>query len=302
MSRVPTLVVLRALKLGDFVTAVPALRALARAFPLHRRVLCMPAALRALVPLALAVDDVSDTRELAPIDRSLTSPDVAVNLHGRGPQSTRSLAALHPRRLIAYDPDQWPAREHERIRWCRLLQRHGIVADPDDYRLRAPAVACPRELVGATVIHPGASANARRWPAERFAHVARAEARTGRRVVITGNDTEVELATRVARHAGLDERAVLAGRTSLLELAALVASAQRVCSNDTGVAHLATAFGTPSVVLFGPVPPSQWGPPPGDPRHRALWKGRTGDPHAAEVDAGLLDITVDDVLGALQSL
>jgi ADP-heptose:LPS heptosyltransferase len=71
-----------------------------------------------------------------------------------------------------------------------------------------------------------------------------------------------------------------------------------VCG-DTGVAHLATAFGTPSVVLFGPTPPSEWGPPPNRPRHQVLWAGRRGDPHGQSPDAGLLAIEVPDVLGAL---
>ncbi|MCF2539785.1 hypothetical protein K6168_29540 [Streptomyces sp. FB2] len=39
------------------------------------------------------------------------------------------------------------------------------------------------------------------------------------------------------------------------------------------------AHGTPSVTLFGPVPPRLWGPPPGG-RHIALWRpGPPGDPH-----------------------
>ena len=65
------------------------------------------------------------------------------------------------------------------------------------------------------------------------------------------------------------------------------------------MAHLATAYGIPSVVLFGPTPPSEWGPPPDRPRHRVLWSGTRGDPHAAAPDAGLLAITVQDVLDAL---
>jgi ADP-heptose:LPS heptosyltransferase len=68
------------------------------------------------------------------------------------------------------------------------------------------------------------------------------------------------------------------------------------------VAHLANAFGTPSVTLFGPVSPAQWGPPPGDPRHVALWRGRRGDPDARDIDPGLLAIAVDDVLEALARL
>ncbi|MDP8936461.1 MAG: glycosyltransferase family 9 protein, partial [Actinomycetota bacterium] len=96
--------------------------------------------------------------------------------------------------------------------------------------------------------------------------------------------------------------AVLAGRTDVLELAAAVAAAARVVCGDTGMAHLATALGTPSVVLFGPTPPHRWGPPPERPRHRVLWTGRTGDPHGARPDPGLLQIPVAAVLDALGHL
>lgn len=68
------------------------------------------------------------------------------------------------------------------------------------------------------------------------------------------------------------------------------------------MAHLATALGTPSVVLFGPVSPVEWGPPPERRWHRVLWKRSTGDPHAGEPDPGLLKITVVEVLRALEDL
>jgi ADP-heptose:LPS heptosyltransferase len=102
--------------------------------------------------------------------------------------------------------------------------------------------------------------------------------------------------------AELPEGSVYAGCTGLLELAALVAAAGRVLCGDTGVAHLATALGTPSVVLFGPVSPARWGPPPERKQHRALWAGSTGDPHGASPDPGLLRIGVPDVLRALEDL
>ena len=54
---------------------------------------------------------------------------------------------------------------------------------------------------------------------------------------------------------------MLAGETDLLTLAATIAHARLLLCGDTGLAHLATAFGTPSVVLFGPTPPARWGPP-----------------------------------------
>ncbi|MBX5470349.1 MAG: glycosyltransferase family 9 protein, partial [Thermoleophilaceae bacterium] len=145
------------------------------------------------------------------------------------------------------------------------------------------------------------ASGARRWPLQRWAAVARAEAAAGRPVAITGAPGERGLAERVAELAGIPPERVLAGRTDLLDLAVAVAAAGRLACGDTGVAHLATALGTPSVVLFGPVPPSEWGPPPG-PRHVALWAGRRGDPHAREPDPGLLRIGVEEVCAALAAL
>jgi Glycosyltransferase family 9 (heptosyltransferase)/Glycosyl transferase family 2 len=94
----------------------------------------------------------------------------------------------------------------------------------------------------------------------------------------------------------------LAGSADLLALARAVAAAGRVVCGDTGVAHLATALGTPSVVLFGPVPPTEWGPPPDRPWHRALWAGTRGDPHGLQPDRGLLEISVGQVVDELAAL
>jgi ADP-heptose:LPS heptosyltransferase len=294
----PLLVALRALGLGDLLTGVPALRALRRAYPDHHLVLAAPAALAPLAELTGAVDETVDTAPLVPLDPRLHGADVAVNLHGRGPQSHRILLAARPRRLIAFSPSGviWHAGEHEVVRWCRLLEESGIPADPRDLRIAAPDADSPAP--GATVIHPGAASAARRWPAERWAAVARAEREQGRDVVVTGSAGERALAEHVASRAGLPSSAVLAGRTSLLELAALVAAAGRLACGDTGVAHLATAFGTPSVVLFGPTPPEEWGPPDNG-RHTVLWAGRRGDPHGTGCDPGLLEIGVPAVLDAL---
>jgi ADP-heptose:LPS heptosyltransferase len=299
----PLLVVLRALKLGDLLVAVPALRALAAAFPAHRRVLAAPGWLAPLAHHTGAVDELVDTEPLAPLDRSLHGADLAVNLHGRGPESTAVLAASSPRRLVAFgEPGcpAWDPEEHERLRWCRLLEAAGIPADPGDLRLEPPDRPPPARAAGATVLHPGASTGARRWPVDRWAEVATGEVADGRTVVVTGSADERPLAAEVAAAAGLPGSAVLAGGTDLLDLLALVASAARVVSGDTGMAHVASAMGTPSVVLFGPTSPAAWGPPPGP--HVALWSGTTGDPLADEPDPGLLRITTEEVSAALATL
>jgi ADP-heptose:LPS heptosyltransferase/uncharacterized protein YjbJ (UPF0337 family) len=292
----PRLVAYRALGLGDLLTAVPALRALRAAFPRHRITLAAPAVLAPLAELSGAVDDVLDTAPLAV--PAAPGADVAVNLHGRGPESHRALLAARPRRMIAFASPEvpwrgppWRDREHEVRRWCRLLVQSGIAADAS--RLDLPPPAVPSPAPGATVIHPGAASPARRWPAERWAAVARAQREAGRRVVVTGSTADRPLAEAVAGEDGIE---VLAGRTDLLELAALVAGAGRVLCGDTGIAHLATAFGTPSVVLFGPTPPEEWGPPSERTQHVALHRGGRGDPHGDAPDPGLLAVAVEDVL------
>lgn len=306
MSPKPSAVVLRALKLGDLLTAVPALRAIRRHLPDHHLMLATPAWLEPLAHLTDAVDQVVDTATLAPLDDALDGAELAFNLHGRGPQSSALLAGTNPRQLIGFfHPDVpataggpvWKNDEHEVRRWCRLLVESGLPADPTDLQLPAPAVDPVPGAAGAILLHPGASSPARRWPVDRWADLARHLTAAGHEVVLTASGDEVMLAEAVAVLGKLSTSSVLAGRTTLLELTASVARARLVVSGDTGIAHLASAYGIPSVVLFGPTAPSSWGPPARGP-HTVLWTGREGDPHSDRVDRGLLSITTEEVLAA----
>ena len=304
-------VILRPLKIGDFLTAVPAYRGIRRAFPHSRITLAAPRELRPLVELLDgAIDDLVHVRGVERLPHALAQADVGIDLHGEGPASHRQFLDAGVRRLIAfrhpmvlqtaggpaYDP-----QEHEVARWCRMLAHFGIVADPDDLDLRSPSVVVPRRVRGATLIHPGASSEARCWPVDRWIAVARAERRQGRPVIITGGRSEVERAGAIASAADVPATHNFVGRTNLNELAALVAASARVVCGDTGTAHLATAFRRPSVVLFGPTPPSGWGPPP-RPYHRVLWNGTVGNPHASRIDPGLQAISAHRVIATLQEL
>src|SRR5581483_7691934 len=157
-------------------------------------------------------------------------PEVAVNLHGRGPHSHRVLAALRPDRLLAFSLDGgepcWRPGEHEVARWCRMLASYGIPADPAALRLAPPEMTSPAP--GAVVVHAGAAHPARYWPVERWSMVAAALAARGHRVVLTGTRAERHRVAAVAAGAGLPPSAVLAGRTDLTALAALVAAARLV--------------------------------------------------------------------------
>jgi len=304
----PVALVLRALRLGDLLTAVPALRGIRRALPDHRLVLATDPALSGLVDLIDAVDSLLPAVGLQPLDLARGSVDVAVDLHGKGPLSQPVLRALEPRVLVAFrcpaigvQGPVWRRDEHEVRRWCRLVSEGlGTETDPRDLRLPAPALRPMAD--GAVVIHPGAAFGARRWPVDRFAEVAARLAARGRRVVVTGSAVEHDLASNVAAQAGLSKSAVLAGRTDVTELAAVVAAASLVVSGDTGTAHLASSFGVASVVLFGPIPPAWWGPPDSGP-HVAIWHGTdVGDPWGATPDPALLRIGPDEVLAAADEL
>lgn len=297
---VERVVVLRALGLGDLLTAVPALRGVRAAHPHARIALAGPAALAPLLPAGL-VDDVVDTAPLSTLPPELHGADLAVNLHGRGPQSTDLLRQTRPGRLVAFGvTSTWRPDEHEVARWCRLVGEAGMPADPRALDLDVPDVDPP--VAGAVVVHPGAALPSRHWPVERWARVARDLHDDGEFVVLTGGSAELDRAQEVAALAGLPSDRVLAGRTSPQQLAALVAAARVLISVDTGVAHLATGFGTPSVVLFGPTPPALWGPPADRPHHRVLWAGRTGDNAAPHPDPGLLALQPEQVVAQVRGL
>lgn len=313
MTPIPTapdpsrLLVLRALKLGDLLVAVPALRGLRRGFPHHRLVLATPAWLSPIVRLIDAVDELLPT---AGLDASLPylpgEIDIAVNLHGNGMQSRAMIDALDARLTIAHrvpgypDGVPWVDGLHERERWVRLVSAFGIQAHADDLRIARPAV---EPLVrGAAIVHVGAAFGSRYWPVERFAAVAAALVAAGKTVVLTGGAADAERAHRAAALAGITADRVLAGRAGLAEFAALIAHAAVLVSVDTGAAHLASSYGVPSVIVFGPSPPEQWGPPEGphivltDPRLRR------GDPFADDPDPALLAVTADEVIAALRSM
>lgn len=303
----PLAVAFRALQLGDLLVAVPALRALRAGLPEHRLLLATSAWLAPVVELIDAVDGLVPTSGL---EKPLPFPpgriDVAVNLHGGGPESAAIVDALAARSTVrhALRPGEpgpaWVEEQHERERWVRLTAAFGMPGDPADLLIGHPAAGSPAP--GAVVVHVGSAFPSREWPADRFAAVARALERQGHEVVFSGSAGERPRALEVASLAGLPEARVLAGTTSLAGFVALIADAALVVTADTGAGHLASASRTPSVVLFGPVGPERWGPPPGP--HIALTHAdvRLGDAFAPAPDPALAAVTIDEVLAAVDRL
>ncbi|WP_299036646.1 glycosyltransferase family 9 protein [uncultured Pseudokineococcus sp.] len=344
---------LRALGLGDALTGVPALRGLRRARPGHLLVLAGPPGpgellrRRGVVDRVLPVEGVrsldegavlaalAEHPEVLPPGRSV---DLAVNLHGRGPQSARALTAVldargaPASRVLGHrcaaagldDGPEWDQEVPEVQRWVRLAAQVGGACSPDDLVLPPPGDGKPgaapgpgpvvdlvEGLEGAVALHPGAASGSRRWPVERWAAVAADLLARGRGVVLTGGPSEAPLTAEVARLAaglapGCGAPVDLAGRCDLEQLAGLLGAVRALVCGDTGVAHLATALRTPSVLLFGPMPPTAWGPAVDRDLHAVLWPAprpdHRGDPHGAEVDPVLAATTPSDVLAALADL
>ena len=117
---------------------------------------------------------------------------------------------------------------------------------------------------------PGAEYGpAKCWPAEHYAELARTlHQKHGQPVLLLGSGKEAALCAQIAAQSAGACR-VLAGQTSLIDAMALIAAARGVVSNDSGLMHVAAAFGVPQAAVFGSTSPEHT--PPLNPRARVLW-------------------------------
>ncbi len=177
-----------------------------------------------------------------------------------GPGSLLTSRHRHPDRAL-----------HEVERGLDLVAGIGVEPAGDDLVLQPRAVdlTAMGELVArqrvdgrpVVVIHPGCRCPSRTYPPEQFAAVAvRLSADLGARIIWTGSADEANWIERL--RAKLAEPGVsLAGRTSLSELAALLAASDTLVTNNTGPMHVAAAVKTPVAALFALTnPPEQWHP------------------------------------------
>jgi heptosyltransferase-2 len=137
---------------------------------------------------------------------------------------------------------------------------------------RCAAVLAPLGLQqrGYVVLSPGAEYGpAKRWPAAHFAALAR---QLPMPVVLLGSTKERALCAEIAQAANAGRAGPcldLSGRTALDEALALVAQAHALVSNDSGLMHVAAAFGTRQVALFGSSSPLHT--PPLSPQATVIW-------------------------------
>ncbi|MBI5396352.1 MAG: lipopolysaccharide heptosyltransferase II [Verrucomicrobia bacterium] len=196
-----------------------------------------------------------------------------------------------------------PPPTHAVDRYLMLPRQLGLEVDRIEVPLAGAPVAEREKLI---LINPGARWATKRWPADRFAALLDAHAARwpDYRLALLGSGDERPLAESIA--AGAKAKAdILAGRTTLPELTALMRRARLLISNDTGPLHLAVAVGTPTVSMFGPTDPRRTGPYPPNCDSNIVLTGKvecapcfkSGCRHTPELQC-MTAITVEQVVAA----
>lgn len=154
-------------------------------------------------------------------------------------------------------------------------------------------------------IFPGASIPEKRWDEKNFADLALNINMVGYPLLVIGSEKERAAGESIVR--GLNALN-LAGKTSLLETAALIDMSSLLVSGDSGVLHIAAGLGKPTVSLFGPSNVKKWAPK-GE-RHVVISRNlpcspcsKFGNTPKCPIYAKCMrDITVDEVFEAVKTL
>ena len=257
----------RAGALGDLLLLRPALAALRAAS--HSVALIAPA--RGAAPLLREVD------ELFPWER----PELVALLAGQSAGAlgdllarcdavvafTRSdpvrdaLAAATGARVRVHDPSPPPGRHAAEWLWGAVHDWVGLempslppLQPSADEERNAEAILA-RLPAGFLALHPGSGSPAKNWPRERFRRLAERLCPTRPFLLVRG-----EADTAACAPVADDPRAVLASELPLRVLGAALGRSGLFVGNDSGLSHLAAAYGAPTLALFGPTDPRCWRP------------------------------------------
>ena len=170
-------------------------------------------------------------------------------------------------RVATVGPDA--QRGHQSLEYFDMLGIRPDAADAMDGGLALPVGAAevaeamrePRTAGGPLVaLIPGAARGpAKCWPVANFIEAGRALSAEGVRLVVFGTAAEMDLCARVT--VGIGASCLnLAGRTSLVQMAACLQLCRVAVTNDSGGMHLAAAVGTRVVAIYGLTDPTKTGP------------------------------------------
>ena len=288
-------------RIGDLVLTTPALAALRAAWPeAHIALAVAPgcAPLLGAVPSISAGVVLGKGRGFAPWQQVLTGAwDLCLDFTGTDRSALAAGLSLAKTRVafesvkksklraVAYNRFvDSPVRErhtadHYLDLVAEVIGRGTVKAEPELAPPPAAQAEAERLTGGAefAVIHPGTARAEKYWVPERWAEViTHLRERHGLECVLTGGADEFERAHLAKIQSALTKPARdLAGKIDLATFAAVIARARLCVSCDTGAVHLAAAFRTPQVALFGPTNPFHWRP-----RHERALVLSAAQPHA----------------------
>jgi len=279
---------------GDAVMTVPALRQLRRLFPDAHITLATRAWAEGLFADSDFLDDVqvhegSGLRSVVQQVRQWRKRnfDLAVLLPNSLETALVASLARVPLR-IGYATDgrqallshplalpEWRETKHEVFYYLKIVaelewlikheqtfletQPDGSLEVSDARKSRARDSLCARGVVEdrpLVALCPGSiNSRAKRWPTERYAALAdRLIDELGAQVLLVGSNAEAEVSLEVSNQMR-NQALTLTGQTDLAELVATLSLVDLLVTNDTGPAHIASALGRPTLVIFGPTNP-----------------------------------------------
>jgi hypothetical protein len=302
-----SVVVFRALQLGDMLCAVPALRALRSAVPrAHIALVGLPWAqqfadrfsgyIDEFIPFPghpLLPEQPVQHEGLARFYTSLCAREfgLAIQLHGSGDVSNDIVSGFGAKVMAGYCRGEPVARDRTTLlpypetgaepeRLLRLMEELGAEAAglhlefplsrQDEEELDASGLATALRDAAYFCIHPGARQRDKCWPPRQFAEVGdRLAAEFGLKPVLTGSASEADLTAEVAAH--MHHRPVdAAAPISIGAMAVLMRKARLLLCNDTGVSHIAAGLKLKSVVVFSKADIARWAPLDRH-SHRCIW-------------------------------
>lgn len=150
------------------------------------------------------------------------------------------------------------------------------------------------------ILSPRAGWGAKQWPAYRFGHLAQQLHARGYTCLVNATSQDDATAHAVVAASNGSAETVVCNVAGLI---ALVRLSSLLVGGDSGPTHLAAALGIPTIALFGPTNPARngpWGSGPiailRDPASPDTYK------RSSTLDPGLANITVDQVLAAIDGL
>jgi lipopolysaccharide heptosyltransferase II len=285
-QKVDRVLVVRLRSIGDTVLATPSLIALRRSLPHAQIDVLLEDWVAPLLENFDPVDNVISigTGSLARLKTAWrirqAGYDVVFNLHGGTTSSllTRASGAKHRvgysnyqyanlyTDLLSSSSDFWKTKyTHSAEQQLALLGFVGLAVE-DRPRTRLTVSDKARKSLEEkyslqrpyALIHPSSLFHTKQWSAENFAKVIDELADKGIGAIAVASRTERAVLKDLKKYAR--SSLIVADDLSLPEITALASDATLFVGNDSGIAHIAAAVGTPSVVIFGSSNRNHWRP------------------------------------------